>query len=337
MPKVIWIDNTTPPTNYIWMKLDLKGKLLGVFEYIKNKWTEIDLDYLVGKSYYSRQEIDILLRYVEREILRKIAFGEYDINKIVVDSSLNLLSKNPVRNSVVTEALNGKQDLIRDLAQIRENALHGGAAYIKPGEGIPKEDLEQTIINNLTILEENIDKIDNLNDCYTRDEVNDLISNFITNTVNDLVNYYTKTEIDNKLAGKQDTLVSGENIKTVNGQSILGSGDITCANILYGTTAYWDSQIGFAPDAGTIIVYTDHATKEVNGQIVNIPGIKIGGGNGYVQDLAFIDDNVSASLIEHINNTNIHVSSADRATWDNKINVDDSQEVVNEVLIFNRN
>lgn len=337
MPKVIWIDNTTPPTNYIWMKLDLKGKLLGVFEYIKNKWTEIDLDYLVGKSYYSRQEIDILLRYVEREILRKIAFGEYDINKIVVDSSLNLLSKNPVRNSVVTEALNGKQDLIRDLVQIRENALHGGAAYIKPGEGIPKEDLEQTIINNLTILEENIDKIENLNDCYTRDEVNDLISNFITNTVNDLVNYYTKTEIDNKLAGKQDTLISGETIKTVNGQSILGSGDITFTNILYGTTEYWNNQVGFVPEARTIIVYTDYATKEVDGQIVNVPGIKIGGGNGYVQDLAFVGDDLANTLITHINNMNLHVSTQDRENWNNKLNVNDSQEVVDETLIFNRN
>lgn len=311
MPKVIWIDNTTPPTNYIWMKLDLKGKLLGVFEYIKNKWTEIDLDYLVGKSYYSRQEIDILLRYVEREILRKIAFGEYDINKIVVDSSLNLLSKNPVRNSVVTEALNGKQDLIRDLAQIRENALHGAAAYIKPGEGIPKEDLDQTIINNLTILEENIDKIENLNDCYTRDEVNDLISNFITNTVNDLVNYYTKTEIDALLANK--------------------------ANIQYGTTAYWNSMTGYAPPAGTIIVYTDRNTEVIDEQTIDIPGVKIGSGNGYVQDLAFLDEGQSSALLDHINNMNVHVSSQDRENWNNKLNVTDSQEVVEETLIFNRN
>lgn len=29
------------------------------------------------------------------------------------------------------------------------------------------------------------------------------------------------------VSGKQDTLVSGTNIKTINGQSILGSGDIT--------------------------------------------------------------------------------------------------------------
>ena len=35
-----------------------------------------------------------------------------------------------------------------------------------------------------------------------------------------------KTQIDNAVSGKQDTLVSGENIKTINNQSLLGSGNI---------------------------------------------------------------------------------------------------------------
>lgn len=48
----------------------------------------------------------------------------------------------------------------------------------------------------------------------------------------DLSNYYTKsetsgaTEISTALGNKQDTLVSGTNIKTINNESILGSGNI---------------------------------------------------------------------------------------------------------------
>ncbi len=46
----------------------------------------------------------------------------------------------------------------------------------------------------------------------------------------DLTNYYTKTETDNAITAatstKQDTLVSGTNIKTINNQSLLGSGNI---------------------------------------------------------------------------------------------------------------
>ena len=43
---------------------------------------------------------------------------------------------------------------------------------------------------------------------------------------------------------KQDTLVSGTNIKTVNGNSLLGSGNITISSVtvLYGTTDPTSSQ-----------------------------------------------------------------------------------------------
>lgn len=37
---------------------------------------------------------------------------------------------------------------------------------------------------------------------------------------------YTKTESNTALSNKQNTLVSGTNIKTINGNSILGSGDL---------------------------------------------------------------------------------------------------------------
>ena len=41
-----------------------------------------------------------------------------------------------------------------------------------------------------------------------------------------LDSYVTENELETLLAGKQDTLVSGTNIKTINGQSILGEGNI---------------------------------------------------------------------------------------------------------------
>lgn len=43
----------------------------------------------------------------------------------------------------------------------------------------------------------------------------------------DLTNYYTKTEVNTALSGKQATLVSGTNLKTINNESLLGSGNIT--------------------------------------------------------------------------------------------------------------
>lgn len=75
-----------------------------------------------------------------------------------------------------------------------------------------------------------------LSDYYTKNEVDQLIDGAVDN----FSDYYTKTEIDEKgfvdgteidvleqqINDKQDELVSGVNIKTINGESVLGEGDI---------------------------------------------------------------------------------------------------------------
>lgn len=51
----------------------------------------------------------------------------------------------------------------------------------------------------------------------------------------DPTQYYTKSEVDTALGGKQATLVSGTNIKTVGTQSLLGSGNIALMTARVGT------------------------------------------------------------------------------------------------------
>ena len=112
------------------------------------------------------------------------------------------------------------------------------------------------------------------------------------------------------------------------------------------TTARWNAAVGFTPLKGEIIIYDDYqtVTYEENGvtKTKKIPGVKIGTGNGYVQDLPFVDEDLRDRLMEHINNIEIHVTLGDKAFWNNKINVDDSyemvhDELVDETLILNRN
>lgn len=75
------------------------------------------------------------------------------------------------------------------------------------------------------------------------------------------------------------------------------------------TTANWNAAQGFIPLAGEIIIYDDY--EQVDGQ--NIPGIKIGTGNAYVQDLPFIVDAVEpGSTLDLLDN------------------------VINETLVFTR-
>lgn len=83
----------------------------------------------------------------------------------------------------------------------------------------------------------------------------------------------------------------------------------TGVSVQYGTTEYWDSQIGYIPAKGEIIVYSDYDTIEKDGQTIDVPGIKIGSGNAYIQDLSFVDSGLSDKLLDHIQNQSIHVTS----------------------------
>ncbi len=60
-----------------------------------------------------------------------------------------------------------------------------------------------------------------LTNYYTKTETDDLLDEKA-----DTATTYTKTEVDTALNGKQATLVSGTNIKTINNESLLGSGNI---------------------------------------------------------------------------------------------------------------
>ena len=82
----------------------------------------------------------------------------------------------------------------------------------------------------------------------------------------DLEPYYTSAETDtaisNATSGKQDTLVSGVNIKTINNESLLGSGNIVIqgssgsgSNIIELTQAEYDALTAYTEDA--IYVITD--------------------------------------------------------------------------------
>lgn len=112
------------------------------------------------------------------------------------------------------------------------------------------------------------------------------------------------------------------------------------------TTANWNAARGFVPMAGEIIIYTDYSSyqKEVNGRIktILIPGIKIGDGGAYVQDLPFVDEDLRDILMDHINNMDLHVTLGEKTFWNNKINVDDTyeavhDELIDEMLVLNRN
>lgn len=110
------------------------------------------------------------------------------------------------------------------------------------------------------------------------------------------------------------------------------------------TTENWRKAVDFIPLKGEIIVYSDYATKEVDGQIINIPNFKVGDGLAYGIDLPFVNDDLRDAFSAHISNMNIHVTPAEKDFWNNKVRCyietvedDEGYLVDGENLIFTTN
>lgn len=106
------------------------------------------------------------------------------------------------------------------------------------------------------------------------------------------------------------------------------------ASIEIHTTQEWNGSAGRAiSKKGTFYVYSDGFNQ--NGQL--IPRIKLGDGMAYISDLPFLDDHLLNQIFDHINDGNVHITPQQRLFWNNKLNVDDNQEIVDNGLVFNRN
>lgn len=105
------------------------------------------------------------------------------------------------------------------------------------------------------------------------------------------------------------------------------------ASIRLGTKEYWDNNPLIIPAKGELIVYTDYSSKEVGGQTVYIPRMKIGDGSVVVCDLPFIGDDIELLIQAHILDDDLHLRYGERQFWNNKVTTL-LDSIDNENLIF---
>ena len=178
------------------------------------------------------------------------------INSLLTSSHKDKLDALPT-SAELSALFDTKQDVIGDLETIRQGAALGATAYQKPQNGIPSTDMTSEVQTSLSKADTayqkssagipSSDLSQNVQDSLgLADSAYQLPSNGIpkTDLASDvqaslgkadtalqehqsLSDYYTKSETDDLLSDKQETLESGTNIKTINNQSILGSGNIT--------------------------------------------------------------------------------------------------------------
>ena len=100
------------------------------------------------------------------------------------------------------------------------------------------------------------------------------------------------------------------------------SGDLASFGVkelYYDTTANWNSHQDLIAKRAVAYVYSDHDSYEEDGQTVVVPAMKIGDGTSYLIDMPFMNEGYTRRLLEHIGDENVHVSSEDRAFWNNKV------------------
>lgn len=121
------------------------------------------------------------------------------------------------------------------------NKMQDGVLFFNISYSVPDESYSDGLFNNVIVGNTNYyinlnnsSEID-LSDYYTKEEIDEKLDAIVAGGEIDLSNYYKKSEVDSlltnkadksELSTKQDTLISGTNIKTINNQSILGGGNI---------------------------------------------------------------------------------------------------------------
>ena len=147
---------------------------------------------------------------------------------------------------------NGKQDAISDLETIRQGAAKGATAL---------QSYTEQYKGTVTSV-----KINGTN----------------KNPSNGVVDLGTVITSHQDISGKQDKLVSGTNIKTINGESILGRGDITITSSGGSGGAYPEVNHGTGDTTFTLTPNTFHVWDEVTSLTLNFGNETSGVANEYL-------------------------------------------------------
>ena len=273
------------------------------------EWIWYNNDYvIVGSSttgldnYYTKAEVDGLIAGVEGKIptsLSQLSNAETGFITAAVDNLINYYTRTEV-NDLIGQITTISFELVDVLPQTGE----ANKIYLVPStEGQPQNGYDEYIYVN-----ENWEKIGSTNidlsQYATKDYVNQQISTavtglatkeFVTSSISSatqdmatnasvsaqltqaLQSYVTSETFTSALAGKQDTLISGTNIKTINGQSILGEGNIDIQGGSTGTLhPATDTTLGgiLATDSGENPDVSAYVDVEEDGKaFVKIPSV----------------------------------------------------------------
>lgn len=180
---------------------------------------------------------------------RLLKEGEGGSN-ITVDTELSSTSENPVQNKVIYENLYEMSDEYTQMyeelgASVHEMSVDLYTKLLKKVDYVAGKQLSTEDFTSA--LKAKLEGLSNYDDTSIQNAVNSLTTQINTlvsgdastaiESFNEIIAFLNGVEdsesldsiiaaIEQQIAGKQDKLVSGTNIKTINGESILGEGNI---------------------------------------------------------------------------------------------------------------
>ena len=178
---------------------------------------------------------------------------------------------------------------------------------------------------------------------YTKTQTDELIDGVrtIANDANSKADEVTirVQDVETSLEGKQDTLVSGVNIKTVNGQSIVGEGDVviegtdsytkTESDAKYATAESLHTLNGTVSELGTTVEATNTELAKTKTDVTNLTS-KVNEDSGKIASLDTEMDN-KANSADVPTNTQFNSLAGEVANKADKTSVYTKQEVDNKV------
>ena len=177
---------------------------------------------------------------------------------VATSGSYNDLSNKPTIPSAVTESTVSGWGFTKN-----------SGTYSKPSTGIPKTDLASAVQTSLN----------NADTAYQKPSTGIPVTDFKESVrteltrIGEVTNGYSGLNaISTTIGNKQDKLVSGTSIKTINGESLLGSGNIAISGGGGETLTEADiSAMGFTKNVGTITAIQANGTAVASSGTANIP------------------------------------------------------------------
>lgn len=144
-------------------------------------------------------------------------------------------------------------------------------------------------------------------------------------------------EVNTITENDYERLVNKPQINSIELSGNLSARDLGLGKVYYDTKENWDLQRSLIAEEAAIYIYSNYDYEEDEvGNRIPIAGIKIGDGTSYLIDMPVVSGGTTKAIIEHLANTEIHVTAAEKEFWNHKVSSFIGDDASGETLVLSK-